>query len=171
MASYNVVVNISNISSPILMVWRAKLVDSRLMVSGCFVRLIFICSIILFGALHCVNVAWKKWNLTLTIFFIFESRSKNKSCLFMSTMHRNDCPKIHRSQERPPRLLEGHSGDSCKVPLLMHIETWNSVYGFSNVYLEHSLCQRTYSTPVRNHRRPLRLLGGRFGDTLEKYHL
>ena len=112
-----------------------------------------------------------EWNLTLTTFFIFESRSKNKSCLFMSTMHRNEWPKIHRSQERPPRLLEGHSGDSCKVPLLMHIETWNSVYGFSNVYLEHSLCQRTYSTPVRNHRRPLRLLGGRFGDTLEKYHL
>ena len=103
--------------------------------------------------------------------FIFESRSENESCSFMSTKTRNDCSKILRNQERPLRLLEGHSGDSCKVPLLMHIETWNSVYGFSNVYLEHSLCQRTYSTPVRNHRRPLRLLGGRFGDTLEKYHL
>ena len=64
-----------------------------------------------------------EWNLTTIFFFIFESRSQNKSRLFMSTMNRNDCPKIHRSQERPPRLLEGHSGDSCKVPLLMHIET------------------------------------------------
>ena len=84
---------------------------------------------------QCKRCYLGEWNLTLTTFFIFESRSKNKSCLFMSTMHRNEWPKIHRSQERPPRLLEGHSGDSCKVPLLMHIETWNSVYGFSNVYL------------------------------------
>ena len=83
----------------------------------------------------------------------------------MSTKTRNDCPKILRSQERPPRLLEGHSGDSCRGT------TFNPHRGLKfgiwllQCYLEHSSCQRTYLTPVRNHRRPLRLLGGRFGDT------
>ena len=85
----------------------------------------------------------------------------------------------HLCLQRPETIVSKFSGarnvlqDSMKdimetvaeVPLLMHIEASNSVYGFSYVYLEHSLCQRTYLTPVRNHRRPLRLLGGRFGDT------
>ena len=57
-----------------------------------------------------------------------------------------------------------------EAPLLMHIETSNSVYGISNAYVEHSSRQWNQLTPARNPRRPRRLLGGRFGDTLEKHH-
>ena len=87
---------------------------------------------------------------------------------------------IQRPKKVPSKLSGARNVllDSLKViletlteaPLLMHTETWNSVYGYSNAYVEHSWHQRNQLTPARNPRRPLRLLGGRFGDTLEKHH-